>query len=111
MSKVLILLNAGPEDPSRVESAFGLTNVLATSPDIEHVALIFFAHAVELLTHEIYTEKATSFIEKGALVLACQAHAEKRHIDDTLRAGSVPLKYVGQDIVSLVKDGYQVISF
>lgn len=111
MSKVLILLNAGPEDPTRVESAFGLTNVLTRSPDIEHVALIFFAHAVELLTDKEYALKATSFIENGNLVLACQAHAERKHIVETLQQGHIPLKYVGEDIVRLVKEGYQVISF
>lgn len=111
MSKVLILLNAGPEDPMRVESAFGLTNVLSKAPDIERVSLIFFANAVELLTNPTYAQKATALIESGALVLACQAHAERKDIAEELRKGSVPLKYVGEDIVQLVAQGYQVISF
>lgn len=111
MKKILVLLNAGPEDPTRVESALGLTGVLMKSPDIEKVALIFFANAVELLTHSDYQKRAEDFIAQGALTLACQAHAEKKQIDNILKQGSVPLKYVGEDVVRLLTEGYQVISF
>ena len=111
MSKVLVLLNAGPEDPTRVASALGLTNVLQQSPDIEQVALIFFGNAVELLTDPEYSEKAKQFTSNGTLTLACQAHAERKKIQDVLSQGPVTMKYVGQDIVRLVKEGYQVISF
>lgn len=111
MSKVLVLLNAGPNDPTRVQSALGFANMLQKSPDVEKVALIFFGDAVELLTHPEYAEKASEIISNGTLTLACQAHAEKKQIKEALSSGPVPLKYVGEDIVTLVNQGYQVISF
>lgn len=111
MSKVLILLNAGPEDPTRVSSALGLTRVLKSSPDIENVALIFFGNAVELLTNPDYKTQAESFLTDGVLTLACRRHAEQKNLVEQLDVGSVSLKYVGEDIVRLVKEGYQVISF
>lgn len=111
MSKILVLLNAGPNDPTRVQSALGLTNMLQKSPDVEKVALIFFGDAVELLTHSEYEKFASEIISNGTLTLACQAHAEKKHIKDTLSSGPVPLKYVGEDIVTLINQGYQVITF
>jgi len=111
MKKVLVLLNAGSEDPSRVASALGLSRVLQNSPDIERVALIFFSNAVELLTDEKYKEMTSQLIADGVFTLACQRHAEQKNIVDELRSGPVPLKYVGEDIVKLLTEDYEIISF
>ena len=111
VSKVLVLLNAGPEDPTRVQSALGFANMLHRSPDVESVALIFFGNAVELLRDPQYADRASEIISNGTLTLACQAHAEHKQIKDELSKGPVPLKYVGEDIVRLINEGYQVVSF
>jgi hypothetical protein len=111
VSRILVLLNAGKEDPTRVRSALGFASVASSLPDVEKVALIFFGDAVELLTDPDYVETAQKFIARGILTLACQAHAEQKQIKDELSAGPVTLKYVGEDIVRLVNEGYQVITF
>ncbi len=111
MGKILVLLNAGKEDPTRVRSGLGFAGVASQRPDVDKVALIFFGNAVELLTDPEYVGTAEKFIERGVLTLACQAHAEQKQIKDQLSQGPVTLKYVGEDIVRLINEGYQVVSF
>ncbi len=105
------MLNAGKEDPTRVQSARGVASGASNLPEVEKVALIFFGSAVELPTDPGHVEGAQPFTARGILPLACQAHAEQKRIKDELSRAPVTLKHVGEDIVRLVNEGYQVITF
>ena len=115
MAKLLVLINSGPRDSAKAVAGLAFARVAKDSGRLEDVKACFFAEGVELLSAAslpTYARYVDALIERGVFLMACQAHAESQGIADEIRGLSgVDLHYVGEDLISAVAEGYEVISF
>ncbi|OLZ10851.1 hypothetical protein [Sulfobacillus thermosulfidooxidans] len=116
MAKLLVLIVSGPNDPAKVKAGLGFSIVSQQSEQVDDVKICFFADGVEVLAPgaiQPFESLIHKVQELGIFTMACQLHAEQKHLDDVIRKEqpTIDLHYVGEDLVKALTEGYQFVSF
>lgn len=81
MSKLLVLIASGPNDPAKVKAGLGFARVAKDSDQVDDVQCCFLADGVEVLVPDrlpAFQSLLNALIERGIFIMACQLHAEQK---------------------------------
>ena len=115
MSKLLVLIASGPDDPAKVKAGLGFARVAKDSEQVDDVQCCFLADGVEVLVPErlpTFQSLLNALIERGIFIMACQLHAEQKGLADQVRQiAHIDLHYIGKDMVEALTQGYEFVTF
>ncbi|NQV14555.1 DsrE family protein [bacterium] len=104
-SKILVIISTG--DPSKAQTGMMYTVNALKNAWMEDVKLFFFGPAeATLLQDERLQHLLEEYQNEGESVVACKIIADRDGHAKDISALGVQVQYVGQQISSLIQDGY-----
>lgn len=110
MAKLVVLLLSGPKERRRVITGFKFAKMSKESGEFDDVSLIISAEAVEIFKDDSFSD----VINEARPVLpvkACKMNAEGAGVTNAVNSYGIPLAPVGKELIRMIKEGYEVISF
>jgi|Deesub1362A_J573_1020465.scaffolds.fasta_scaffold39461_1 hypothetical protein len=110
MARLVVLVLSGPEDRRKVITGLKFAKMAKESGELEDVRLIISAQAVGIFKDETFKDLIEE-VNASVSVKACKMNAEGAGVVKEVEASGVPLSPVGKELIDLIKEGYEVISF
>ncbi|MCL5022765.1 MAG: DsrE family protein [Nitrospirae bacterium] len=110
MAKLVVLVLSDPKDQRKVFTALTFAKMARESGELEDVKLIISAQAVEIFKDSAFKEVIDE-VRSAVPVMACRMNVEGAGVVKEVECYGIPLAPVGKELVRLVKEGYEVISF
>lgn len=115
MSKLAIVLLSDMKDPVKVEMAMRFALVAKKQNRLEDIRFFFFGPGVQvpaqLAGHPELEQSLTELLESGIAVLACIYNARQLQQEAVLTAREIQMQAIGADLVNVIDQGYQVMTF
>jgi hypothetical protein len=110
MAKLVVLVLSDPKDQRKVFTALKFAKLAKESGDLEEVKLIISAQAVGIFKDSAFKEVIDE-VRSAVSVMACRMNAEGVGVVKEVESYDIALAPVGKELIRLVKEGYEVISF
>lgn len=110
MAKLVVLVLSDPKDQRKIFTALKFAKMAKESGELEDVRLIVSAQAVGIFKEDSYKEIIEE-VKASVLPMACKMNAEAVGVTGNVESLGIPLAPVGKELIKLVKEGYEVISF
>jgi len=110
MAKLVVLVLSDPRDQRKVFTALKFAKMAKESGELEEVKLIISAQAVGIFKDLAFKEVIDE-VRSAVSVIACRMNAEGACVVKEVESYGIPLAPVGKELIRLVKEGYEVISF
>jgi len=110
MAKLVVLVLSDPKDQIKVFTALKFAKMARESGELEEVKLIISAQAVGIFKDSAFKEVIDE-VRSSVSVMACRMNVEGAGVVKEVESYGIPLAPVGKELIRLVKEGYEVISF
>jgi len=110
MAKLVVLVLSDPKDQRKVLTALKFAKMARESDELEDVKLIISAQAVGIFKDAAFKEVIDE-VRSAVPVMACRMNVEGVGVVKEAESYGIPLAPVGKELIRLVKEGYEVISF
>lgn len=110
MAKLVVLVLSAPQDQQKVFTALKFAKMARESGELEEVKLIISAQAVGIFKDSAFKEVIDE-VRSAVSVMACRMNVEGAGVAKEVESYGIPLAPVGNELIRLVKEGYEVISF
>ncbi|AOU97671.1 hypothetical protein BI364_06615 [Acidihalobacter yilgarnensis] len=115
MAKLAIVLLSDMKDPVKVEMALRFTAVALKQNRLEDIRFFFFGPGVrvpgQLKDDATLKPVLDELLVSGVTTLACIYNARGLGEEDNLREAEVQMQAIGADLVTVVEQGYQMMTF
>jgi len=110
MAKLVVLVLSDPKDQRKVFTGLKFAKMAKESGELEDVKLIISAQAVGIFKDPAFKEVIDE-ARSAVPAMACRMNAEGAGVVKEVESSGIPLAPVGKELIRLVKEGYEVISF
>ena len=114
MAKLAIVLLSDMKDPVKVEMAMRFALVAKKQERLEDIRF-FFGPGVQvpaqLADHPRLAEALQELLGSGITTLACIYNARQLQQEAALTAHEIQMQAIGADLVHVIDQGYQVMTF
>jgi hypothetical protein len=110
MTKVVVLVLSDPEDKRKVITGLKFAKMAKESGELEDVKLIISAQAVGIFKDSSYREVIEE-VKASVNAMACKMNVDAIGIAKDVESYGIPVAPVGKELIKLIKDGYEVVSF
>ncbi len=110
MTKVVVLVLSDPEDKRKVITGLKFAKMAKESGEFEDVKLIISAQAVGIFKDDSYRDVIEE-VKASVNAMACKMNVEATGIVKDVESYGIPIAPVGKELIKLIKDGYEVVSF
>lgn len=115
MAKLAIVLLSDMKDPVKVEMALRFATVAAKQNRLEDIRFFFFGPGVRV-PGQVREDPALKpafdeLLASGIATLACIYNARGLGEEAHLREAEIQMQAIGADLVNVVDQGYQVMTF
>lgn len=110
MTKLVVLILSDPKDERKVFTGLKFAKMAKDSGELEDVKLIISAQAVGIFKDRAYREVIEE-VKASVTTIACKMNVDAIGIAKDVESYGVPLAPVGKELIKLIKDGYEVVSF
>ncbi len=115
MGKLAIVLLSDMKEPLKVEMALEFALLAKRENRLDDIRFFFFGPGVQapgqIADHASLRGKLSELLESGIATLACVFNARELDEVETLAGLDIEMKDIGTDLVDMVQDGYQVMTF
>ena len=115
MAKLAIVLLSDMKDPVKVEMALRFTITACKQNRLEDIRFFFFGPGVrvpgQIREDENLRPVLEEFLSCGVTTLACIYNARGLGEEDNLREAEIQMQAIGADLVHVVDQGYQMMTF
>lgn len=115
MGKLAVVLLSDMKDPLKVEMALQFTLVALRERRLEDIRFFFFGPGVrvpeQVADNDRIRALLDALLEAEITTLACVFNARELGQDRRLSELEIVLKDIGTDLVDVVEQGYQVMTF
>ncbi|OBS10522.1 DsrE family protein [Acidihalobacter prosperus] len=115
MAKLAIVLLSDMKDPVKVEMALRFTSVALKQNRLEDIRFFFFGPGVrvpgQLKDDPVLRPVLDDLLASGVTTLACIYNARGLGEEDNLREAEIQMQAIGADLVNVVDQGYQMMTF
>lgn len=115
MAKLAIVLLSDMKDPVKVEMALRFALVAHAKERLDDIRFFFFGPGVQvpaqLRGHDELGSVLRELLDAGIATLACIYNARQLGQMDALREAEIQTQAIGDDLVQVVDQGYQVMTF
>ncbi len=110
MAKLVVLILSDPKEKRKVMTGLKFAKIAKDSGEFEDVRLIISALAVDLFKEEDYRDVINE-IRSSLELNVCKMNAEAAGVlKEAEQAGGV-VGPVGKELIQMIKDGYEVLTF
>jgi hypothetical protein len=110
MAKLVVLVLSGPEDKGKVFTGLKFAKMAKESGELEDVRLVISAQAVGIFKDSAYKEVIEE-VKASVPSMACKMNVDAIGVAGYVESYGIPLAPVGRELIKLINDGYEVISF
>ncbi|GBE02759.1 DsrE/DsrF-like family protein [bacterium BMS3Abin08] len=110
MAKLVVLVLSDPKDRRKVFTGLKFAKMAKESGELEDVKVIISAQAVDIFKDAAFKEVIDE-VKDAVSVQACRMNAEGADVVKEVEASGVSLAPVGKELIGLIKEGYEVITF
>lgn len=110
-SKLLIIWTSGDPEVA-VNMVFMYTNASKKHGWWDEVALLIWGPSQVLAAHDYDVQQKIREMKKnGVTLLACKACSDKYDVSERLERLGIGVKYVGEDLTAMLKNGWTSLTF
>ncbi len=110
MTKLVVLVLSDPEDRRKITTGLKFAKMAKESRELEDVKLIISAQAVGIFKDSSYREVIEE-VKASVPSMACKMNVDATGIAKDVESYGIPIVPVGKELIKLIKDGYEVVSF
>ncbi|GAB4406648.1 MAG: hypothetical protein OHK0032_01700 [Thermodesulfovibrionales bacterium] len=110
MAKLVVLILSDPKDERKIFTGLKFAKMAKDSGGLEDVRLIISAQAVGVFKDMAFREVIDE-VKSAVSVMACKMNVDAIGAAKDVESYGIPLAPVGRELIKLIKDGYEVISF
>ena len=110
MAKLVVLVLSDPHDQRKIVTGLRFAKMAKESGELQDVQLIVSAQAVGAFKDTAFKEVIDE-VKAAVPFMACKMNAEGAGVVKEVESYGIPLAPVGKELIRLVKEGYEVISF
>ncbi len=110
MARLVVLLLSDPRDERKVITGLKFAKMAKESGELEDVKLIISAQAVGVFKDAAFKEVIDE-VKTAVPVMACRMNVDAIDAARDVESYGIPLAPVGKELIKLIKDGYEVVSF
>ncbi|WP_455379889.1 DsrE family protein [Acidihalobacter prosperus] len=115
MAKLAIVLLSDMKDPVKVEMGLRFATVALKENRLEDIRFFFFGPGVrvpgQLKDDENLRPVLDELLASGITTLACIFNARSLGEENNLRESEIQMQAIGSDLVNVVNQGYQLMTF
>lgn len=110
MAKLVVLVLSDPEEKRKVFTGLRFAKMAKESGELEDVKLIISAQAVGIFKDSAFKDVIEE-VKAGVPAMACKMNVEAAGVTEDVESYGIPVAPVGKELIKLIKEGYEVISF
>ncbi len=110
MAKIVVLVLSGPDDRRKVTTGLMFAKIAKESGELQDVKLIISAQAVDIFREADFRDTLEDV--KGSLMpMVCKMNAEGAGVVKEVESFGAPLAAVGKELIRMLNEGYEVLTF
>lgn len=110
MAKLAVLVLSGPNDRRKVMTGLMFAKMAKESGGMEDVKLIISAEAVEIFKEPEFKDTLDD-VKASLPPMVCKMNAEGAGVVGEVESFGLPLAAVGKELIGMLNDGYEVLTF
>gem|GEM_PF-2309344 len=110
MAGLVVLVLSDPNDKRRIFTGLKFAKMAKDSGELEDVRLIISAQAVGIFKDAAFKEVIEE-VKTAVPVMACRMNVDAIDAARDVESYGIPIAPVGKELIKLIKDGYEVVSF
>lgn len=115
MAKLAIVLLSDMQDPVKVEMALRFSQVAKQQNRLEDIRFFFFGPGVrvpgQIKDHAEFGPLLEELLGSGITTLACIYNARGLGEEENLKQAEIQMQAIGSDLVNVVDQDYQLMTF
>lgn len=110
MAKIVVLVLSDPKDKRKIITGMKFAKIARESGELDDVKVIVSAQAVGIFSDTDFREVIEE-VKAAVPVMACKMNVDAIGAAKDVEAYGIPLAPVGKELLRMINDGYEVISF
>lgn len=110
MAKIVVLVLSGLNDKRKVMTGLMFAKMAKESGGLQDVKLIISAQAVEVFKEPDFRDTLEN-VKTSLTPMVCKMNAEGAGVVREVESLGVPLAAVGKELIGMLNDGYEVLTF